>query len=60
MIRRPITMAAIAMAGAGFAGGAAAQGYPSHNIELVVPATPGSSADIVGRVLAEGMAIVII
>jgi len=48
-------MAAIAMAGAGFAGGAAAQGYPSHNIELVVPATPGSSADIVGRVLAEGM-----
>jgi tripartite-type tricarboxylate transporter receptor subunit TctC len=55
MIRRRITMAAIAMAGMGLTGPAAAQGYPSHNIELVVPATPGSSADIVGRVLAEGM-----
>jgi tripartite-type tricarboxylate transporter receptor subunit TctC len=55
MIRRRITMAAIAMAGMGLAECAAAQGYPSHTIELVVPATPGSSADIVGRVLAEGM-----
>ena len=49
-------IAAIAAATLGFAGQAVAQGYPSHNIELVVPATPGSSADIVGRVLAEGMA----
>jgi tripartite-type tricarboxylate transporter receptor subunit TctC len=55
MIRRRTTTAAIAMVGVGIAGAAAAQGYPGHNIELVVPATPGSSADIVGRVLAEGM-----
>jgi tripartite-type tricarboxylate transporter receptor subunit TctC len=51
-----IMIAAIAAASAGLAGSAAAQGYPTHNIELIVPATPGSSADIVGRVVAEGMA----
>ena len=34
--------------------GAAAQGYPDRNVELVVPSTPGSSADILGRVLADG------
>ncbi len=37
------------------AGGAAAQSYPDHIIELVVPATPGSSADLLGRVLSDGM-----
>lgn len=37
------------------AGQAAAQSYPERIIELVVPATPGSSADILGRVLADGM-----
>ena len=36
-------------------GGAAAQGYPDHTIDLVVPSTPGSSADILGRVLTEEM-----
>jgi len=36
-------------------GSAAAQGYPERVIELVVPATPGSSADLLGRVLADGM-----
>ena len=40
----------------GLAGNAAAQGYPDHIIELVVPSTPGSSADILGRVLADSMA----
>jgi len=35
---------------------AAAQSYPDHIIELVVPATPGSSADLLGRVLADGIA----
>ncbi len=48
--------AAIAAVTIGFTGAAAAQTYPDRNIELVVPATPGSSADIVGRVVAEGMA----
>lgn len=37
-------------------GGAAAQGYPDHTIDLIVPSTPGSSADILGRVLTEEMA----
>ena len=49
-------IAAIAAATLGLAGSAAAQGYPDHIVELVVPATPGSSADILGRVLADGMA----
>jgi tripartite-type tricarboxylate transporter receptor subunit TctC len=35
---------------------AAAQGYPEHPIDLIVPSTPGSSADILGRVLTEEMA----
>jgi tripartite-type tricarboxylate transporter receptor subunit TctC len=38
------------------AGSAAAQGYPDHPIDLIVPSTPGSSADILGRVLTEEMA----
>ena len=37
-------------------GSAAAQGYPDHIIEMIVPSTPGSSADILGRVLADDMA----
>jgi tripartite-type tricarboxylate transporter receptor subunit TctC len=37
-------------------GGAAAQTYPDHVVQIVVPATPGSSADILGRVLADGFA----
>ena len=56
MMGRRITIAAIVAASMGLVGGAAAQGYPDHIIELVVPATPGSSADILGRVLADGMA----
>jgi tripartite-type tricarboxylate transporter receptor subunit TctC len=38
------------------AGGAAlaAQDYPTRVIQIVVPATAGSSADILGRVLADG------
>jgi tripartite-type tricarboxylate transporter receptor subunit TctC len=40
----------------GLAASASAQGYPDHIVELVVPSTPGASADILGRVLADGMA----
>lgn len=51
------SIAAIAAAAFGLAlpGYAGAQSYPDRIIELVVPATPGSSADILGRVLADGM-----
>lgn len=56
MIRR-IMVAAVVAAGlvAGHAGTAAAQSYPDRIVELVVPATPGSSADLLGRVLADGL-----
>ena len=37
-------------------GGGSAQAYPDHPIDLIVPSTPGSSADILGRVLTEEMA----
>ena len=46
---------AITAVAMGVAGSAVAQGYPERTIELVVPSTPASSADILGRVLAEGM-----
>jgi tripartite-type tricarboxylate transporter receptor subunit TctC len=39
----------------GAATGAAAQTYPDRVVQIIVPATAGSSADILGRVLADGM-----
>ncbi|MGA8612529.1 MAG: tripartite tricarboxylate transporter substrate binding protein [Xanthobacteraceae bacterium] len=39
----------------GAVSGAAAQTYPDHVVQIVVPTTAGSSADILGRVLADGM-----
>jgi tripartite-type tricarboxylate transporter receptor subunit TctC len=39
----------------GAATGAAAQTYPDRVVQMIVPATAGSSADILGRVLADGM-----
>jgi tripartite-type tricarboxylate transporter receptor subunit TctC len=38
----------------GAATGAAAQGYPERVVQIIAPATAGSSADILGRVLADG------
>ena len=55
MNRRPGMIVAIAAAALGLAESAEAQTYPDRVIELIVPATPGSSADILGRVLADGM-----
>jgi len=52
-LRDVISTAAVLLIGA--TGCAAAQGYPDHVIELVVPSTPGSSADLLGRVLADGI-----
>jgi tripartite-type tricarboxylate transporter receptor subunit TctC len=38
----------------GGAAGATAQGYPERVVQIIAPATAGSSADILGRVLADG------
>jgi len=49
-------IAAIAATTLALTGSASAQSFPDHIIEIIVPSTPGSSADILGRVLADGMA----
>lgn len=48
-------IAAIAATTFGFVGGADAQGYPDRVVEFVVPTTPGASADILGRILADSL-----
>ncbi|MCX7310656.1 MAG: tripartite tricarboxylate transporter substrate binding protein [Alphaproteobacteria bacterium] len=55
MTTRRVSIAAIAAATLALADSAAAQGYPDRVIELIVPSTPGSSADILGRVLTDSM-----
>jgi tripartite-type tricarboxylate transporter receptor subunit TctC len=55
-MRHGATVVAAAIAMMGVAGNAGAQNYPDHTVEIIVPATPGSSADILGRVLADGLA----
>jgi tripartite-type tricarboxylate transporter receptor subunit TctC len=54
-MRRGAMIAASMATAIGAAGGAAAQTYPDRVVQIVVPTTAGSSADILGRVLAEGM-----
>jgi tripartite-type tricarboxylate transporter receptor subunit TctC len=44
-----------AIVAVGAAGAAMAQNYPDRVVQIVVPATPGSSSDIMGRALAEGL-----
>jgi tripartite-type tricarboxylate transporter receptor subunit TctC len=56
MTKRRGSIATAALLSVVLAGNAAAQGYPDHVIELIVPSTPGSSADILGRVLTDSMA----
>ena len=55
MTRDRGSFAAIAAATLALAGSAAAQSYPDRIIEMVVPSTPGSSADILGRILGDSM-----
>jgi tripartite-type tricarboxylate transporter receptor subunit TctC len=52
---QPRSLAVITGALAILTGAAAAETFPSRIIEIVVPSTPGSSADILGRVLGDGM-----
>jgi tripartite-type tricarboxylate transporter receptor subunit TctC len=55
MTRSRTFIAATAAATFTLVGSAAAQSYPDRIIELIVPSTPGSSADILGRILADSM-----
>jgi tripartite-type tricarboxylate transporter receptor subunit TctC len=52
---RIIASIAIVCGAAAGVAGAAAQTYPARVVQIVVPATAGSSADILGRVLADGL-----
>jgi tripartite-type tricarboxylate transporter receptor subunit TctC len=54
MMKRRTAIAALAV-NLGLMGSAVAEGFPDHIIEMVVPSTPGSSADILGRVLGDSM-----
>jgi len=53
-MRNQAVIAAGAAVAFGIAHGAKAQSYPERVVQILVPATPGSSADILGRVLADG------
>ena len=53
-MRASIIAAALAFALVG-SGDAAAQGFPSRAITLVVPLGVGGSTDVIGRLIAEGM-----
>ena len=46
------TMAAIVL----WTGEAAAQGYPSKPVHIVVPSSPGGASDLVARMLAAPLA----
>jgi tripartite-type tricarboxylate transporter receptor subunit TctC len=54
-MRNRLAVAATMAFALGAATGAAAQDYPERVVQIIVPATPGSSADILGRVLADGL-----
>jgi len=54
IIAAGLTVAAVAV---GVASGAVAQGYPERTVQIIVPTTPGSSADIMGRMLADGLSV---
>src|SRR5580658_6646668 len=54
-MRQGAIIAAGMVLGLASATGAAAQNYPERVVQIIVPATPGSSADILGRVLADGL-----
>ena len=53
-MRNPALKAATLAGALAVASAAMAQTYPERVVQIIVPATPGSSADILGRVLADG------
>ena len=55
-LRRTLIAAATALAALAFAGGAAAQAYPSKQINVVVSFPPGGDTDALARLFAEKLA----
>jgi tripartite-type tricarboxylate transporter receptor subunit TctC len=56
MIGKFTAIAAVAATlGLGGAVPAAAQGYPTHPITMIVPLAPGGSTDVLGRIMAKAM-----
>ena len=47
--------AALAAAAIGMTDVALAQSYPERTVEITVPSSPGATADLLGRVLADGL-----
>jgi tripartite-type tricarboxylate transporter receptor subunit TctC len=56
LTRRQLQIAAVACAAAFVANGAAAQTFPSKPVKIIVGAPPGGTADMMARVLGEGLA----
>ena len=54
-MRRGAPIVASAAIAIGVVTTATAQGYPERLVQIIAPSTPGASADILGRVLADGM-----
>ena len=56
---KPLCATAIGVAALMNAGASLAQAYPSGPIKIIVPFTPGSATDVMGRVTGEKLAIVL-
>jgi tripartite-type tricarboxylate transporter receptor subunit TctC len=57
-MRKSAVIAASVIAAFGTATGVGAQeDYPARTVQIIVPSTPGSSADIMGRMLADGLSV---
>jgi tripartite-type tricarboxylate transporter receptor subunit TctC len=52
-----IIAAGMAIAAVAATGVVAQQDYPARVVQIIVPSTPGSSADILGRTLADGLSV---